>query len=247
MDKENGTVLDSIPLPAKYYYLSLEDIPFYGLTWDGQYFYVNFEAGWSSQIIRMDVENDTISHFIFTSGTSRDLCYDGVYIWNCCDGSGYGWVIQYSMNQYELDHFYLPVFYPKGVTYDGEYFWISDDDTDSLYQIQVLSSGIENLNLILQDIPHDCLLYHNYPNPFNCSTKITYEIRNPSEVYLTIIDLTGKEVKELVKKYQTTGLYQVVWDGTDNKGRAMPSGIYLYRIKSEGNGSSETRKLSLLR
>jgi hypothetical protein len=247
LDKENGAVLDSIPFPTEFDYLPLEDIPFYGVTWDGQYFYVNFEAGWSSQIIRMDVENDNLTYLQFTTGTSRDLCYDGVYIWNCCDGSGFslGWVAQYNLDHYRLDRFYLPGFYPKGVTYDGEYFWISDDDTDSLYQIQVLPSGIENFYENLHDIPRDYSLHENYPNPFNCSTTITYEIRNPSEVYLTIFDLTGKEVKQLVNDYQATGKYYVTWNGKDINGEEVSSGAYLCVFKT--GDLTETKMMLLVR
>ena len=83
-------------------------------------------------------------------------------------------------------------------------------------------------------------LDQNYPNPFNPTTTITYELPVSNKVTLTVYDVLGREVKTLVNKKQTTGKYKVTFDGQD-----LPSGVYLYVLKTEQ--ATQTRKMILLR
>jgi len=80
-------------------------------------------------------------------------------------------------------------------------------------------------------------LLKNYPNPFNASTIIQYEIEKPGFVNLVIFDVLGKKVKTMVSKDHNAGNYQIHWDGTDESGNSIPSGIYfaLLTSKSENN------------
>lgn len=73
-------------------------------------------------------------------------------------------------------------------------------------------------------------LLQSYPNPFNSNMIIKYHIPETSYVSLTIYDLTGKEVKTLVSKNQSPGIYQVQWNGTNKRGDVCPCGIYLYQL-----------------
>ncbi len=66
-----------------------------------------------------------------------------------------------------------------------------------------------------------------YPNPFNPATTIEYDLPKPSEVSLVIYDVTGREVQTLVSRSQTIGRYQVSWNGTDETGTPVTSGIYM--------------------
>ncbi len=70
----------------------------------------------------------------------------------------------------------------------------------------------------------------NYPNPFNSSTKITYTISNSEIVILKIKNLLGQDVKTLVNTFQRSGVYKIIWDGKDDNGNLMPSGVYLYYL-----------------
>ncbi len=78
------------------------------------------------------------------------------------------------------------------------------------------------------------VLYDNYPNPFNSRTVIRYRLASPEPMptKLTIVNLLGQEVKTLVDRAQSAGDYQVVWDGLDNSGKPVASGVYLYAITS---------------
>lgn len=89
------------------------------------------------------------------------------------------------------------------------------------------------------------ILYQNYPNPFNPNTVITYQIANAGEVRLTILNLLGEPVKELVNTTQQAGFHRVSWDGRNNNGRQAASGIYIYQLQA--GAFSQTRKMLLLR
>jgi len=105
--------------------------------------------------------------------------------------------------------------------------------------------------------PNKILLYQNYPNPFNLSTVIHYSIsvnnihssddlKAQTYVTLKIYNLLGEEIRTLVNKNQQAGNYSVVWDGRDDFGRQVGSGIYFYRLKLN-SGFSQTKKLILLK
>jgi hypothetical protein len=88
-------------------------------------------------------------------------------------------------------------------------------------------------------------LFQNYPNPFNPSTTINYSIPNVSFVSLKIYDVLGREVKTLVNSEQNTGIYNVQWNGDNNYGSKVSSGIYLYKI--EAGNFMMTKKMILLK
>ena len=88
-------------------------------------------------------------------------------------------------------------------------------------------------------------LYQNYPNPFNANTCIKYDLDATGKIHLSIYNLLGKEVRMLAKKNQQPGEYQVEWNGTDNFGKEVSSGIYLAVLRF--NESKKIIKLSLIR
>lgn len=94
-------------------------------------------------------------------------------------------------------------------------------------------------------VPAAFELRQNYPNPFNPSTTIAYLLPTRAKVALNIYNLLGQEVRNLVKGDQAPGLQQVQWDGRDNHGNTVASGIYIYRIVA--GDFTATRKMILLR
>jgi CotH kinase protein/Lamin Tail Domain/FlgD Ig-like domain len=84
-----------------------------------------------------------------------------------------------------------------------------------------------------------------YPNPFNPSTIIEYEIANPMSVELRIFDVLGREIWSISKERKEYGKYSLQWNGNDKEGRVLASGIYLLNIN--GESYSKTIKLMLLR
>ncbi len=89
-------------------------------------------------------------------------------------------------------------------------------------------------------------LAQNYPNPFNPVTIINYTIAKDGIVKIKIYDVMGKEVAVLVNGFKTKGNYQVEFDANDNRaGAGIPSGVYFYKIESEG--FSEIKRMILLK
>jgi flagellar hook assembly protein FlgD len=75
-------------------------------------------------------------------------------------------------------------------------------------------------------------LHQNYPNPFNSSTIISWQSLVGSRVQLKIYNLLGQEVRTLVEDWQEPGTNSVVWDGCNNEGIPVVSGIYFYKLMS---------------
>jgi len=94
-------------------------------------------------------------------------------------------------------------------------------------------------------VPQEFALHQNYPNPFNPTTTISYDLPEQAQVTLGIYDLLGKQIKTLVNHSQDAGNRITVWDGTDELGRPVSAGVYLYRIKAEE--FTQTRKMLLLK
>ena len=82
-----------------------------------------------------------------------------------------------------------------------------------------------------------------YPNPFNPTTTISFSIKEKTPVELIIYNSLGQKVQTLVNKPLEKGEHSVVWNGTDNKGRPVASGIYFYRMKA--GKYTETQKMIL--
>ncbi|MFC1726762.1 FlgD immunoglobulin-like domain containing protein [candidate division KSB1 bacterium] len=80
--------------------------------------------------------------------------------------------------------------------------------------------------------PDDFELYQNYPNPFNIETGIKFSLKESGETTLKIFDIAGREIKTLVNKTLDKGLYTANWDGRNNAGDVVSSGVYLYMLKS---------------
>ena len=96
-----------------------------------------------------------------------------------------------------------------------------------------------------KEIPGKFSLNQNYPNPFNPSTVISFDLPKQSQVTLVVYDLLGKEVKTLVNGNVNAGRQSVRWNGDNNSGLKVSSGIYIYRISA--NGFAQTRKMILVK
>ncbi len=88
-------------------------------------------------------------------------------------------------------------------------------------------------------------LSQNFPNPFNPSTNISYQLPDNGHVKLTVFNLSGQTIKKLINGNQASGTYKVKWDATDEKGLSVPSGVYYYQFQTEDY--QETRKMLLIR
>jgi len=83
--------------------------------------------------------------------------------------------------------------------------------------------------------PENYSLYQNYSNPFNPSTTIKFSVSNHSFVSIKVYNILGKEIKLLLEENLPTGEHSILWDGKDNEGSSLPSGIYFIQMKAIPN------------
>lgn len=89
------------------------------------------------------------------------------------------------------------------------------------------------------------MLGQNYPNPFNPETTISFSLPTAGNTNLAVYNVKGQLVKSLVNGNMTAGSHNLVWNGTDNSGNSVTSGVYFYRLSN--NGKTETRKMMLMK
>ncbi|MCB0832307.1 MAG: cadherin-like domain-containing protein [Bacteroidetes bacterium] len=94
-------------------------------------------------------------------------------------------------------------------------------------------------------VPETFALHQNYPNPFNPSTTITYDLAEDADLKLAVYNLLGQQVKVLKSGQQLAGSYKVVWDGKNERGETVASGIYFYRMVTRS--FVRTQKMILLK
>jgi len=102
-----------------------------------------------------------------------------------------------------------------------------------------VEGGSENLS------PSEYRLSDNYPNPFNPSTKINYNVPEPGRVILKIYNALGQQIATLVDKLQPAGTYEASWAGIDSRGSRVSSGLYFYKLTT--TNFSQTKKMLLMK
>jgi len=120
----------------------------------------------------------------------------------------------------------------------GNYKVLPRDTTDIIGHVSAIGNGITTL-------PFEFSLEQNFPNPFNPITHISYQVTRPGIYRLTVYNVLGQTVENLVDKFHNAGTYTMTWNGMDKQGRRMGSGLYFYRL--QGEGFVMTKKMVLLK
>ena len=102
---------------------------------------------------------------------------------------------------------------------------------------------VQEINVQL--LPERYELGQNTPNPFNPNTVIVFAVPRPAEVRVEVFNVLGQKVKTLANEFSKAGYKRVEWDGTDDNGSSVASGVYLYRMTA--GDFSETKKMLLLK
>jgi len=95
------------------------------------------------------------------------------------------------------------------------------------------------------EVPTDYALEQNYPNPFNMETEIVYQLPEAVYVNLSIYNSLGQKIRTLVSRNQVAGRYAARWDGRDEQGQEVTSGIYIYKLVT--SDFVEPRKMLLIK
>ena len=93
--------------------------------------------------------------------------------------------------------------------------------------------------------PEEFALRNNYPNPFNPSTTIKYQLPDAGDVRLEIFNVVGQSVRTLVDQQEGAGRYEMQWDATNNNGQSLSSGVYFYRLQA--GEFQEVKKMLLMK
>lgn len=164
---------------------------------------------------------------------------DGNWLWAINTGEGNN-LFSYSLAAGDEDVFYLTGAFGGSAVFDNT---------------TIVSSGLRdifvvkcNYSLAVEEhqLPEtEQLLTQNYPNPFNPETTIAFTLKSPAKVRLEIFNSRGQKIRTMVKEQRPAGEHFVVWNGRDNNGDRVGSGVYLYRLSAEER--TEHRKMMLLK
>ena len=107
-----------------------------------------------------------------------------------------------------------------------------------------------NIEYLLSDANDESLFspkikLFNFPNPFNPTTTISFSIPNDSNIELSIYNIKGQKVKTLANEQYSKGEHSIVWNGDDDKGKSVSSGIYFYKLRTKED--SKIRKMILIK
>jgi hypothetical protein len=134
--------------------------------------------------------------------------------------------------------------YVSGVVFAGQ---TLDDNYTGLYFDSRVWTDVEDETAEEEGRPGEFSLSDNCPNPFNPETKIRYTVgnRQTQPVSLKVYNMLGQLVKTLVNESKEAGTYEVVWDGKDESGDQVASGVYFYKLDAQDY--SQTKKMVLIR
>jgi hypothetical protein len=111
--------------------------------------------------------------------------------------------------------------------------------------VEIVAECLVSVINIGLSAPTEFSLQQNYPNPFNPITNIRYDIAESGDTRLVIYNMLGQEVRTLVNGNQDVGRYEVTWNGLDNAGEPVATGIYIYHMKAAGY--SKTIKMAYIK
>ena len=119
-------------------------------------------------------------------------------------------------------------------------------DEDSGERKQDLSRSEEGSSGLAEEITPRAISLRNEPNPFNPTTRLVYSLPEPSDVRIRIYDPRGALVRELYRGVAGAGENRIVWDGRNDRGEPVPSGVYFFALDVDGRPAGR-HKLTLVK
>jgi hypothetical protein len=237
---ENGLIITSFQIP----YPMASNARITELAWQNDILYCMNTSGFSSAIIGVDVATITCVDTVGTAGCASPT---GLTFMN-----DHFWINDYieikikkiNPTSWQLDgwfpHYNL-CYGNVGITNDGEFIYCSDGFRN-IYKYEIIdNSAIEEDNIATIENP---IQIKTYPNPFNPTTTIDFSIQNKSHIELSVFNIKGQKIKTLINKQMQGGNHSINWNGDNETGNNVSSGIYYYRLNV--NGKTEVVNKCLL-
>ncbi len=154
-------------------------------------------------------------------------------------------IIKNTPNELGVGWFYWePAYISTSIGSSLENLAMFDFDNKALPAVDVFQQNTTSVKHKVE-LTNDILLYQNFPNPFNPSTRINFSLTRISNIKLKIFDITGEEIRTLLNEIKNPGQYKVYWNGKDNFGKNVASGIYIYSLSTDNKKIS--RKMVLIK
>lgn len=196
-------------------------------------------AGYYIYSFMTDLNGDNFTDFYILSYTGPSSAYrQGFKIFSIVDGStiferkdNNTWYSEPTISDLDNDGVLDCSFYSYTFPYNGT------------YQYEVYSTGVTTD--MKETTPRGFVLNQNFPNPFNPSTVIRFSLEKSQQVSIEIYNVEGRLIRTLVQENLPEGSHEISWDGKDERGFNLPSGIYFYSLR--GSGHQLTKKMVLLK
>lgn len=232
---------------AGVYGLQIKHKAWSDLSWPGTYDVV-VDTGFGTARPTMVIDNNE-NLFVAYQRYVLGATIDEIALVYSADG-GATWSNQYSLTRTDHDGGYQGM--DPRVTSSGidmawrEGYRINQDDPDSV----AIVYGHVDLSIVgLEDLQPQVIdkfeLAQNYPNPFNPTTQIKYSVNKLGNYELSVYNLLGEKVRTLISSQLSPGTYSIDWDGRNEFGKAVASGIYFYKLS--GKDLSIIKKMALIR
>ena len=206
-----------------------------------EYFNYTEQADYVPLFIELDTENLPVEIGVFVDST----CKGAAAVEDTLTQAN-AYILDGSSGEIELELYYEDKSLGKRIK---EYF-VLDQKTMVREKRTIKSNEYSEYYIIFliedesETIPKN-LSIHNFPNPFSLNTNIQYALPEETEINISIYNIKGHLVKRIVKGKQSPRIYNVIWDGKDEKGKSISNGIYLYRIETKNK--TILKKMLLLR
>jgi len=242
IDKFSGAKLDSIRM------ISCPTIML-GIAYYNSKFYVSYNGGWGDCMFEIDPKaKKVIQTLCCAHPCGLTTIYDTLWCVRMNSQHRTGNLIvpleiQGDLSKELRELGYRIDFYATDITFDGINIWLCDPDAKKIKKMAKIRTTVPPKNYT--NIPSFYKLYQSYPNPFNDKTSIWYQLVESVHVTIRVYNLKGQYLRKLVDINQTAGSYIVYWDGKDQFGFDMPTGVYLYKMIA--NDFISVKKMILIR
>jgi len=229
-----------------YYYFDMPNGIFTLYTWHPLY-YVNHVENIeiNNNVVTVDVElepiifDGAVEGFVYEEGTTTPIPYanievhgEGLWIPTMSDDLGF-YHVDLPNGSFSLDC------WKDG--YEGTYVEFIEINNNTVILDLYLVPLVEAEDVLNSEQT----FLQNYPNPFNPTTTINYRLPENGKVKLTVYNLKGQKVKQLISDQLSAGKHSIVWDGRDDNGKSVSSGIYFYKLKTAN--FEKTKKMILMK